>query len=286
MRLPITFLLAATLASAAASPEKIENVRALLRDRKVAEAESAAKTLVAANPGEAEAHALLGSISLAKGEADAAVESYEKATQLAPANSDYQRQLGDAYGVAAQKAGMLSKMSWAKKCRLAYEKSVSLDPTNYQARSGLMTLYQHLPSVMGGGVDKAYAQAAEIKKLDPARGRTAYAMLYAGEKKFTEAFAELEEVLKETPDDYTALFQFGRFAALSGEHVDRGMEALKKCLTLNPPSGAPGHEAAHWRLGNLWEKKGDKKSARAEYEAALAINPKFPQAIDSLKKLD
>jgi tetratricopeptide (TPR) repeat protein len=63
------------------------------------------------------------------------------------------------------------------------------------------------------------------------------------------------------------------------------MDALKKCLTLSPPAGSPGHDAAYWRLGNLWEKKGDKKAARAAYEAALAINPNFQQAIDSLKKL-
>jgi len=55
-----------------------------------------------------------------------------------------------------------------------------------------------------------------------------------------------------------ALYQFGRVAALSGERIERGMEALRKCLTLPPAQGSPGHEAAQWRLGNLWEKKGDK----------------------------
>ena len=53
-----------------------------------------------------------------------------------------------------------------------------------------------------------------------------------------------------------------------------------------PPPGAQAHEAAHWRFGNLWEKKGDKNSARAAYQAALAINPSFPQAIEALKKLN
>jgi tetratricopeptide (TPR) repeat protein len=75
-------------------------------------------------------------------------------------------------------------------------------------------------------------------------------------------------------------------AALSGERIDRGMEAFNTCLKLSPPPGSPGHDAAHWRLGNLWEKKGDKKAARAAYEAALTINPNFQQAVDSLKKLN
>jgi Flp pilus assembly protein TadD len=175
MRLLLCLLLSATIigARAALAPDQAENVRALLRDKQLAAAESAAKALVAANPKEAEAHALLGAVGVAKGDADAAVKAHEKAAALAPAHSDYQRQLGDAYGLAAQKAGLLSKMSLGK-----------------------------------------------------------------------------------------------------------------KCLELRPTPGAPGHDAAHWRLGNLWERKGDKSAARAAYRAALAINSSFPQAIDALKKLD
>ncbi len=65
----------------------------------------------AAHPADAEAYALLGRAQVAKGDADAAVSAWEKAVELAPANSDYQRELGDTYGFAAQKAGMLGKMS-------------------------------------------------------------------------------------------------------------------------------------------------------------------------------
>lgn len=286
MRSLILLLLTAALAHAAVPTEKIENVRGLLRDRKLDAAESAADALVAAHPAEAEAHALLGSVRVAKGNADGAVKACEKAAELAPKNGEYQRQLGDIYGLAGQKAGMLSKMSWGKKAIAAYEKAVELDPTNLTARQSLMSFYQMAPGMMGGGADKAYAQAAEIRKLDAERGRIAYAILYVAEKKYAEALAEIEAVLQSTPDHYAALFQYGRISALTGERIDRGMEALKKCLTLPPPPGAPGHEAAHWRLGNLWEKKGDKPAARAAYQAALALNPGFQQAIDSLKKLN
>ena len=286
MRSLILLLLTAALAHAAVSPEKIENVRGLLRDRKLAAAESAANALIAAHPAEAEAYALLGSVRVAKGDPDGAVKAGEKAVQLAPASSEYQRQLGDIYGFAAQKAGMLSMMSWAKKSRFAYEKAVELDPKNLTARQSLMSFYQMAPGMMGGGSDKAYAQAAEIKKLDDTRGRVAYAILKIGEKKYAEAFAEIEAVLQSTPDHYAALFQFGRAAALSGTRLDEGIAALKKCLALPPTSGAPGHDAAHWRLGVIWEKKGDTPAARAAYEASLKINPQFQQAIDALKKLD
>lgn len=285
MRL-LLLLLTIAVAEAAVPPDKIEQVRALLRDRQVNAAAAAVKTLVAAHPAEAEAHALLARVCVAQNDADRAVEAVEKAVALAPANSELQLQLGDTYGLAAQKAGLLGKMSLGKKCRLAYEKAVELDPANLDARSSLMGFYQMAPAVMGGGMDKAYAQAAAIRQADAVRGRLAYATLYAAEKKYAEAFAELEAVLQAAPGNYAALYQFGRLAALTGERTDRGIAALQLCLTLPPTPGAPGHDAANWRLGNLWEKKGDQPAARAAYRAALAINPGFQQAVDALKKLD
>ena len=286
MRRLVLLLLTAAVAHAALAPAKIENIRGLLREHKLPEAESAANALVAASHSDPEASLLLGSVCIAKGDADGAVAAYEKATELAPKNGDYQRQLGDTYGFAAQKAGMFGKIGWAKKCRLAYEKAVELEPVNVDARTSLMNFYQQAPGMMGGGIDKAYAQAAEIRKLDATRGQIAYAMLYSGEKKYAEASTALEQVLKTSPNDYAALYQVGKLAAVSGEKLDRGIAALKECLTVPAPAGTPGHDAAQWRLGNLWERKGDKPAARSAYEAALAINPNFQQAADSLKKLN
>jgi Tfp pilus assembly protein PilF len=134
-------------------------------------------------------------------------------------------------------------------------------------------------------MEKARAQAEEIKKLDASRGRAAIAGLYAAEKKNDLAFAEFEDALKDNPDDYSALYQFGRLAAITGERMDRGLEALRKCLTLTPPEGQHGQAAAHWRIGLILEKKGDQAGARAAYEAALRSDPKFSQAAESLKKL-
>lgn len=238
-----------------------------------------------ATPSAAQEAAALGARHIADGNGDGAVKAWEKAVELSPDDGEYHRQLGDAYGLAAQKAGMLGKMSLGRKCLAAYEKAVALEPANLDARSSLMTAYQQAPVMMGGGSGKAWEQAAEIKKLDATRGCIAYAMLYLGEKKYAEAFTELDEALKGGPENYSALYQFGRAAALSGERLDRGIEALQRCLALAPAPGSPGHDAANWRLGNLWEKKGDAKAARTTYQAALAITPGYAHAIDALKKL-
>ena len=278
-------LLLATTTFAADSALR-EQVTALFRQRLWAEAQAILEKAVAAEPDNAEAHYYLGVSFLNRNDAGHALPSLEKAVALAPANSNYVRHVGDAYGMTAQKAGLLSKMGWAKKCKAAYDKAVELDPTDINARWSVMEFCRQAPGFLGGGLDGAYAQAAEIKKLDPTRGRAAYASLYTADQKYSEAFAVYDELLKESPEDYGTLYQVGRLAAISGEHLDRGLAALRKCLTQNPGQGGPGHAAAHWRIGNILEKQNDKPGARAAYQAALQADPKFAQATESLKKLE
>jgi tetratricopeptide (TPR) repeat protein len=285
MRSLLLLFLAAACAQAAIPPDKVTHVRDLLRDRKVNAAEAAANALLAAHPRDAEAHALSASVFAARDNPDAAVKAAEKATELAPVSSECHRQLGDIYGFAAMKAGMLGKLSYARKSRAAFEKAVELDPKNLAARTSLMAFYQMAPGAMGGGMDKAYEQAEAIKRLDPARGHLAYATLYGAEKKYDLAFAEFDKALKSSPDDYAALYQLGKLAATSGQSLDRGLKALRRCLELSVPEATPGHPAAHWRIGNILEKQHDPAGARAAYEAALKLDPKFTQAAESLKKL-
>jgi cytochrome c-type biogenesis protein CcmH/NrfG len=280
-------LLAGTFrAEAAANSALREQVTTLFNQHLWAEAQTVLEKALAAAPDNAEAYFYLGQCQLNRGDTEKAVFSFEKATVLAPANSEYFRLLGDSYGLTAQKAGMFSKFGWAKKCKSAYDKAVDLDPTNINARWSLMEYYRQAPGFVGGGMEGAYAQAAEIKKLDLARGRIAYAVLYTTAKKFSEAFTAYEDVLKDTPDDYNTLYQVGKLADTTGQELDRGLAALRKCLTIEHPTDPRGYVPAHWRIGNILLKKGDKTGARAAYAAALKLNPEFPEAIESMKKLN
>ncbi|HEX7630896.1 MAG TPA: tetratricopeptide repeat protein [Lacunisphaera sp.] len=278
-------LILLSVGRSAIDPAALQNGVELVKQRKWTEAQQAFEALERTAPDNPDVLYYLGRLALHRKEYEKAATILEKAATLAPTSSPIQLQLGDAYGSWAQKASMFSQLGLAKQCRAAYEKAVELDPKNVDARLSLMSFYQQAPGFVGGGLDKAHVQADEIKKLDANRGRQALAGLYLAEKKYPEAFAEFDEVLKEKPDDYAALFQFGRLAALSGERLDQGLAALRRCLEQTPPENQPGHAAAHWRTGNILEKKGDKAGARAEYETALKVDPKFPQAIESLKKL-
>jgi tetratricopeptide (TPR) repeat protein len=285
IRAALAFLSLAVFSHAALDVAAFHAAVELYNQRKAPEARKAFETLAATNPDNANIQFYLGRLALQRGEHDQAAKHLEKAVALVPGDSRFHHRLGDAYGLMAQKAGFISKMSLAGKCRTAYEKAVELDPKSVDAHFALLGFYQQAPGIAGGGMDKAHAQALEIKKLDAGRGRQAIAGLYIIEKKYAEAFAEFEAVLKEKPDDYAALFQTGRLAAISGERLPQGLAALRQCLAQPAPEGQPPHAAAHWRTGMILEKQNDKAGARAAYEAALKSDPKFPQAIESLKKL-
>ncbi len=286
-RLLVVFLVLAPLARAAAEPAGLAAVQALLEAKKLPEAQAALEKLAAAEPGNADLQARLGDLALRRDDPAAAVKHFEKACALDPKSGRLQRRLGDAYGRSAQKASVFSKLGLAEKCVGAYRRAVELEPANVDNRLALFEYYRQAPGLAGGGADKAAAEAAEIKKLDATRGRIAFATLYAGEKKYDQALAQFEEVLREAPDDYTALYQIGRLAALTGQYTDRGIASLRRCLELAPPSGptVPGHAAAHWRLGQLLEKKGDVAGARAAYEASVKLDPAFTAAAEALRKL-
>jgi tetratricopeptide (TPR) repeat protein len=286
MRRSLLLLLLTAVPVFAADQALREQADALFKARQWPEAQALLEQAAAAAPQDAETQGLLGQVLLTRGNAEGAVAALEKAVALDPQSSNYQRMLGDAYGVSAQKAGLLGKLGLARKCKAAYDKAVELDPKNIDARWSVMEYCRQAPAMAGGGMDAAYAQAEQIRLLDPNRGRIALATLYMSDKKAVEAFGLFDEALAANPNDYTTLYQLGRLSAMTGQRIDQGIAHLQHCLTLEPPTGQPGHAPVNWRIGNLLEKKADKAGAKAAYEAALAIDPNFVRAIEDLRKLN
>ena len=257
----------------------------LYRAKDYPAAQTAYAAIAAAEPQNAEAQFYLGVLAEKRGENELAIRHLEQAVTLAPQRSDYVLELGGAYGTAAQKATLLNKMGWAKKCAAALEKAVQLDPENLTARNGLISFYREAPSFVGGGIHKAYVQAEEIRKRDPVMGAAVLGQLYLSEKKFAEAFVAYESALDTSPDNYSILYGIGRAAAQTGFNLVRGEQALRRCLELKPGHGDAGPAPIQWRLGNIAEQRGDRPAARAAYEAAVAADPGFTQAAESLAKL-
>jgi tetratricopeptide (TPR) repeat protein len=238
--------------------------------RRYAEARERFQQIAGQRAADPELDFYLGRLALWFDEGPLALVHLERAVGQAPREARLHNALGDAYGLMAQSANVLAKLSWAGKCLAAYERAVQLDPHTLAFRWSLLGYHCVAPRLVGGGAEKAQAQSQAIARLDPAEGRVARATLALAESRYAAAFAEFEAVLAAAPDDFVALYQIGRCAALSGREIDRGIRALRRCLELAPPAGPemPTHAFVHHRLGLLLRQKG-LLAAAAEAEAAV-----------------
>ena len=257
----------------------------LYRAKRYVEAQTAFEQVIAAEPTNANAAYHLGELAVMRGAPEEAVKWLESAPALVPKSARYFHELGDAYGLSAEKAGLFSKLGLARKCETAYAQAVALDPEDVEARYALFTYYRQAPAIAGGGLEKARAQALEIRKRDEVRGTLALAELSVAEHKFDEAFATLDDLRRRHPESLAASYQFGRAAAMCGQRLDQGAAALRQYLTATPDENQPPLWAAHWRLGQILEKMGDKPGARVEYAAALKLNPTQPQLLEAAQRL-
>src|SRR5438445_7899068 len=87
----------------------------------------------------------------------------EQAVKLDPANAEYNRWLGRAYG---ERAEQNHSFFLARKVKQAFESAVHLAPASIQARRDLMEFFSQAPWIVGGDKQKAREQIAEISRID------------------------------------------------------------------------------------------------------------------------
>jgi tetratricopeptide (TPR) repeat protein len=296
--------------------QSVEQGIQLFKASKFAEAREA---LLPYGERDANAAYYLGRIELEGNDADKAAEWFERATRMSPKNSVYFDWLGRAYGTQAQHANRFKLPFLARKTKNAWETALALDPDNLDVRDDLIIYYTRVPGILGGNKEKAREMALEIKKRNPYRGSiaaaslcaaendtlcverglqemmttypdsagvyTGLAVFYANQKQYDKAFAVLDQRLRSNPNELRTLYQVGRTAALSGQNLDRGEQALKLLLASPTPDSGPSPAGLHYRLGMIYEKKGAKDLAREEYRTVLQLNPRHPEAQKALADL-
>ena len=177
-------------AGAASDPEF--GIR-LFNDRQWAAAQQFFETFTAEHPTDAAGAFYLGRTLFERQQYERAVEWLEKATWLDSDNSDYHLWLGRAYGYSAQRASILWQFPLARKVRINFEKAVELDPDNIDARADLAEYYLKAPRILGGGREKAEAQAHEISRRNLREGLRIWRMV-AAESAEEYARAEREQL--------------------------------------------------------------------------------------------
>ena len=156
--LPSLFLFCLPLPSlcAATSPKE------LLAAGRVDEAIQTLEQRVSRSATDAESYNLLCRAYFMIDEWDRGIPACERARNLDPQKSLYHLWLGRIYGEKADHAGFLSAAGLAKKVRVEFERAVELDPESWEARADLAEFYLSAPAIVGGGKDKARAQANAI----------------------------------------------------------------------------------------------------------------------------
>ncbi len=305
-------LIASLTASAADSAQD------MLAAGRVDEAIAELNGRLSSAPADAESSNLLCRAYFALGDWDRAESSCRKAVSLDPDNSRFHLWLGRAYGKKAETENFLAAVVLAAKVREEFERAVQLNPKDMDARLDLTEFYIEAPAILGGGEPKAREQAHFIATVDPARERWVYARIAEQKKDAATAEREYRQYIDLSGGDAEAWLSFALFLRRqnrlgemeqaivklsqapmpsldvlveasgtlygAGRSFPFATELLRRYLAAGPVEAAPAFKA-HYLLGTLLEKQGDKAGAAREYRASLSLARNFGMAQQALNRV-
>ena len=273
---------------------------------------------LSAAPSDAESANLLCRAYFALEDWERAESSCRKAVTLDPGNGRFHLWQGRALGEKADRANPFAAAVLAGKVRGEFERAVQLNPKDVDARLDLAEFYLSAPGIVGGGEDKAREQAQFIATMDSGREHWVYARIAEKKKDATTAEREYRQYIDLSHGDAEAWLNLAIFfrnqkrydemeqaiVKLSqapttklevleessgmlyraGRSYAFAMELLRRYLATGPVEAAPAHKA-HYLLGTLLEKQGDKTGAAREYRASLALVRNYDMAQQALNRV-
>lgn len=250
---------------------------------------------------------------------DEAVKYGERAVALDPNDATYHLWLAREYGRKAGDSRPLAAAGLARKAKNEFQRAVQLDPSNVPARVDLAQYYTEAPAIMGGGLDKAQEQAAEVEKLDPGMSHLILARVAEKERQYDQAEAEFHQAVKQAKNRADMWLQLADFYRQHGQldamqnavrsaiaepgkpaeaYFDAGNELyqgsrnfpdalqyLQKYLSSGELVESAPAFRAHYLIGQLNEKMGNNGAAASEYQASLALASGFAPAQKALSRV-
>jgi tetratricopeptide (TPR) repeat protein len=290
----------------------------LLAEGRVDDAILLLRGRINSTPRDAESYSFLCRAYFMLAEWDPGIAACEKAVSLDPDNGEYHSWLGRIYGEKADHSNFITAARLAGKVRNEFEAAVRLNPKSVDARADLADFYVEAPGIVGGGTDKAHAQAREIAPLDSAQAHRVEARIaekkkdyaaaeneyriaikvsegkagtwlnLAGFYRHTGRLAEMEDALGHAtaPEMHRPDLLMGAAEMLIG--TGRYLEAaqlLRRYLSSDATVEDAPVFKAHYLLGTVLEREGDKQAAVEQYRAALSLAKNFSPAQDALNRL-
>jgi len=261
----------------------------------------------------------LGKSYLKTGDWDNAVREFEKSTQLKPSDAHSRLWLGRACGAKAAHAFVLIAPRWAHRVLTEFETARKLSPNDVDVRFDLLEFYLEAPGIMGGGKDKAHAEALAIEKLNPKKGYLARSTILSKDKKMDQAKKELIQATIAYPNDANAFKDLADYL-LDRRDFEGALEYSRKALSLDQQSkrsllimaaaqtmlrtdldhsmrilldlvsgpltdNDPTFEEAYYWLGECYLAMGDKSKAQQAFLSVLTFNPDYDKAREHVSEL-
>jgi tetratricopeptide (TPR) repeat protein len=310
--LAIAALMLPVLAAASDSPS------ALLAAGRVDDAISTLSVKLDSAPNDAASYNLLCRAYFAVANWDRAIAACQKAVSLQPNSSEYHLWLGRTYGEKADASSFFTAAGLAKRVRNEFERAVQLDPNNVPARVDLAEFYLEAPGIVGGGQDKARVQADAVARLNPERAHWIQGRLAeknkdtaSAEREYRAAIAashgggnawlnlasfyrksgrleEMHDALKKAaaapPDQPEVLVDAASTLLRANRDLPFATQLVRRYLSATTVEQAPPFKA-HYLLGTILEKQGDREGAAKEYQIALAMAKDFGRAREALNRI-
>jgi cytochrome c-type biogenesis protein CcmH/NrfG len=292
----------------------------LLAEGRVDEAIASLQRRISSAPKDAESYNLLCRAYLTLGDWDNGISACEKAVSLDPENAQYHLWLGRIYGEKADHSGFWSAAGMAKKVRNEFETAVRLNPNSAEARTDLAEFYLEAPGIVGGGRDKAEAQAQKLTTMDPVKagwveGRLAEKKkdLVSAENEYRAAIEAshgaglawlnlaffyrhtgrldaMEDAIRHASsapmDQPEVLMESAEMLLRSKRDLPQATQLLRRYLSSTPTVEAAPAFKAHYLLGTALEQQGDKSAAAREYRASLSLAKSFALAQNALDRVN
>jgi tetratricopeptide (TPR) repeat protein len=270
-------------------------------------------------PGDAESYNLLCRSYFVLGNWDRAISACEKAVGLDAGNSRDHLWLGRAYGEKAAQAHFFTAITLAQKVRSEFETAVQLSPSNVDARSDLAEFYLEAPGIVGGGQEKAAAEARSLATMDPAKAHWVTARIaqknhddVTAEKEYRAAVEashggalawlnlaffyrrsqrldDMENAINHATSAQTnaseVLMEAAETLIGAGRNFPYAVQLLKLYLSSPTVEQAPAFKA-HYLLGTMLEKQGNREQAAEQYRDSLAMAKSFSRAQAALERLN
>jgi tetratricopeptide (TPR) repeat protein len=318
----VVLLLASIASLGAADVPAPSSAAELLNAGRVNDVLRLLQTRIQSAPQDAQAYNYLSRTYFSVQRWDEAIAAGEKAVGLAPDNSDYHMWLGRAYAEKADHSSFVTAAGLTRKIRQEFERAVELDANNIHARADLAEFYLEAPSFMGGGKSKAQRQAQTLAQQDAATAHWLQARIAEKDKKFDVAENEYRAAIAASGNQGSYWLNLASFYKRQGRLTDMeaavtsAINADKKTSNvlfdaagllygagrnfvgaaniirkyLMGASGPPTEQGptfqAHYLLGEILEKQGDKQGALAEYRAALALASDYDRARQAVARLE